>query len=257
MATVVLSAAASAVIGATGAGTVASFAITAAASVAGAYLDSLIVSAFTPGSKSHVEGQRLDSLQVMGSNEGASIPIVAGRARVSGQVIWATSLHEVVTTTTEKTGGKGGGPSSTVTQTTYSYSANFAVGICEGPISQILRVWADGKEVDLTKITMRVYKGSETQDADPLIAAKQGTANIPAYRGLAYVVFEELALAEYGNRLPQMTFEVVRAVGYEEEQLSGVALIPGSTEFGYSKTLVKENKDGLSTAYNNRHTLAA
>ncbi|KZL06756.1 hypothetical protein PsAD2_04269 [Pseudovibrio axinellae] len=33
--------------------------------------------------------------------------------------------------------------------------------------------------------------------------------------------------------------------------------VTGSTEFGYSKTLVKENKDGLSTAYNNRHTLAA
>ena len=256
MATVILGAAATAIAGATGAGTVATLALSAAASLAGSYIDSMLISAFTPGSKSHVEGQRLDNLQVMGSSEGATIPLLAGRARVSGQVIWATNLHEVVSTTTEKHGGKaGGGSSSTVTQTTYSYFANFAVGLCEGPISQILRVWADGKEIDTSKITMRIYKGDEEQEADPLIAAKQGSADVPAYRGLAYVVFEELPLADYGNRLPQMTFEVVRALGYEEEVLSAVSLIPGSTEFGYSRTPVKDGKDGPNTAYNNRHTL--
>ncbi|WP_109314737.1 baseplate multidomain protein megatron [Pseudovibrio ascidiaceicola] len=258
MATLVLTAAATAIAGATGAGQVAAFALSAAASIAGSYLDNMLVSAFTPGSKSHVEGQRLDNLQVMGSSEGAVVPLVAGRARVSGQVIWATNLHEVVTTTTEKHGGKaGGGSSSTVTQTTYSYYANFAVGICEGPISDILRVWADSKEIDTTKITMRIYNGDEEQEADPLIAAKQGSPDVPAYRGLAYVVFEELPLADFGNRLPQLTFEVVRSVGYEEEKLTAVSLIPGSTEFGYSKTPVKDGKDGPTTAYNNRHTLTA
>ncbi|WP_068310442.1 baseplate multidomain protein megatron [Polycladidibacter hongkongensis] len=258
MATLVLTAAASAVAGATGAGAVATFALTAAATVAGTYLDNMLVSAFTPGSKSHVEGQRLENLQVMGSSEGAVVPFVVGRARVAGQVIWATNLHEVVSTKTQKHGGKsGGGRSSTVTQTTYSYFANFAVGLCEGPISEILRVWADGKEVDTSKITMRVYKGDEAQEADPLIAAKQGSADAPAYRGLAYVVFEELPLAAYGNRLPQMSFEVVRAVGYEEERLPAVALIPGATEFGYSKTPVKDSRGGPTTAYNNRHTLCA
>ncbi|MFS8181494.1 glycoside hydrolase TIM-barrel-like domain-containing protein [Pseudovibrio denitrificans] len=258
MATVLLTAAATAIAGATGAGQVAAFALSAAASIAGSYLDNMLISAFTPGSKSHVEGQRLDSLQVMGSSEGAVVPFVVGRARVSGQVIWATNLHEVVTTTTEKHGGKaGGGSSSTVTQTTYSYYGNFAVGICEGPISDILRVWADGKEIDTTKFTIRVYKGDEAQEADPLIAAKQGSPDVPAYRGLAYVVFEELPLAEFGNRLPQLTFEVVRSVGYEEEQLTAVSLIPGSTEFGYSKTPVKDGKGGPTTAYNNRHTLTA
>ena len=32
----------------------------------------------------------------------------------------------------------------------------------------------------------------------------------PAYRGVAYVVFEDLALGDYGNRVPQFTFEVIR-----------------------------------------------
>ena len=32
----------------------------------------------------------------------------------------------------------------------------------------------------------------------------------PAYRGIAYVVIEDLALAAFGNRVPQFSFEVVR-----------------------------------------------
>ncbi len=58
---------------------------------------------------------------------------------------------------------------------------------------------------------MRVYKGDEGQSADPLIVAKDG--DVPAYRGLGYVVFERLPLADFGNRIPQLSFEVVRAIG--------------------------------------------
>ena len=70
--------------------------------------------------------------------------------------------------------GMGGGPK-TVT-TTYSYFANLAVGLCEGRIAFIRRVWADGRELDLSTIAMRVHAGSETQSADPLIVAKEGAA---------------------------------------------------------------------------------
>jgi hypothetical protein len=54
------------------------------------------------------EGPRLADLEVMASTEGAPIPRVYGRARLSGQVIWATNLEEVVTTTSQATGGVGG-----------------------------------------------------------------------------------------------------------------------------------------------------
>jgi len=43
-----------------------------------------------------VEGPRLSDLDVMASTEGAPIPRLYGRARLSGQVIWATRLEEVV-----------------------------------------------------------------------------------------------------------------------------------------------------------------
>ncbi|MBO6759214.1 MAG: glycoside hydrolase TIM-barrel-like domain-containing protein [Roseibium sp.] len=251
MATLLLGAAASAVVGATGAGGLVANAITSAATIAGSLIDSALFSA--GGGSQSVEGPRLQDLQVLSSTEGAPIPIIAGFARVSGQVIWATNLEEEVRTDTQKTGGKGGGGASTTT-TTYSYFGNFAVGLCEGEVAQVLRVWADGKELDMTTITHRIYRGTETQLPDPLIDAKQGSGNAPAYRGLAYIVFERLPLADFGNRIPQLTFEVIRSVGYEEEALRGLCLIPGSTEFGYEPTLVQDIVSGTSKTDNNRHT---
>src|SRR5436309_1071876 len=42
-----------------------------------------------------------------------------------------------------------------------------------------------------------------------LIGSIEGISNTPAYRGLALAVFENLELADYGNRIPFLTFEVV------------------------------------------------
>ena len=60
-------------------------------------------------------------------------------------------------------------------------------------------------------VTLRSYKGDESQTPDPLIVAHDGDA--PAYRGLAYVVFERIPLADFGNRIPQLSFEVMRPLG--------------------------------------------
>ena len=73
---------------------------------------------------------------------------------------------------------------------------------------------------------------TRTQDADSLIVAKEG-GEAPAYRGTAYVVFERMPLAEFGNRIPQLSFEVFRPVPGIEEHVRAVCVIPGSTEFGY------------------------
>jgi GTA TIM-barrel-like domain/Putative phage tail protein len=202
------------------------------------------------------EGPRLADLEVMASTEGAPIPRVYGRARLSGQVIWATNLEEVVSTTSQTTGSSGGkgmgsGPSVTTNTTTYSYFANLAVGLCEGPIGAVLRVWADGKPLDLSGLMIRTYTGDETQAPDPLIVAKEGDA--PAYRGLAYVVFERLPLANFGNRIPQLSFEIVRPVGRLEQMARAITLIPGATEFGYEpQTMVQTLGPGQS-APENRH----
>ncbi|HZS63501.1 MAG TPA: glycoside hydrolase/phage tail family protein [Xanthobacteraceae bacterium] len=215
------------------------------------------------GEQRIVKGPRLSDLDVMASTEGAPIARVYGRARLSGQVIWATHLEEVVRTRTETTGGAGGGKggggagASTTTTKTYRYFANLAVGLCEGPIGNVLRVWADGKLLDLSHFTYRIYRGDETQTPDPLIVAKEGGGNAPAYRGLAYVVFERMPLEKFGNRIPQLSFEIVRPVGLLEQAVRAVTLIPGTTEFGYEPATVVRKLGGGRSAPENRHVAYA
>jgi len=221
----------------------------------GALAGNAIDQALFGGRTISVEGPRLSDLDVMASTAGAPIPRLYGRARLSGQVIWATHLEEVVSTDSQSSGGKGMGGRVTTDTTTYSYFANLAVGLCEGPIGTVLRVWADGKPLDLDGITMRIYAGDEAQMPDPLIVAKEGEA--PAYRGLAYVVFERLPLADFGNRIPQLAFEVMRPVGKLEQMIRAVTLIPGATEFGYEPaTVVRQIGTGQS-APENRHVTYA
>ena len=219
--------------------------------VAGAVAGNLFDRALLSGNRS-VDGPRLADLEVMASTEGAPIPRAYGRVRIAGQVIWATELEEVIRTQ-QSGGGKGGGGS--VSTRTYSYFANFAVGLCEGKIGQVLRIWADGKLLDLSGVDYRVYAGNDAQTTDPLIVAKEGLA--PAYRGLAYVVFERLPLANFGNRIPQLSFEIVRPVGALENMVRAVTLIPGATEFGYEPATVTQKLGVGKYAPENRHVAHA
>ena len=182
-----------------------------------------------------VIGPRLKVMDGITSTEGAPIPRVYGRTRIGGQMIWATRFIEVISETVTpatSSGGKGGGGSNSGRASsgeidfTYNYYANFAIGLCQGPIAFVRRVWADGTEIDLTLMGPRVYTGTEEQEADPLIVAKEGADNAPAYRGLAYVVFERLPLASFGNRLPQLTFEVVKPVSGLAEASAEAAISP-------------------------------
>jgi Gene Transfer Agent (GTA)-like protein/putative tail protein len=223
--------------------------------IAGALAGNVIDHALLAGGPRQVEGPRLADLDVMASTEGAPIPRLYGRARLAGQVIWATRLEEVIARRTETAGGKGFGPRTTTT--TYSYFANFAVSLSEGPIGHVARIWADGKPLDLSGITWRFHAGTETQTADPLIVAKQGAAGAPAYRGLAYVVFERLALENFGNRIPQLSFEVMRPVGRLERMVRAATLIPGTTEFGYEPAAVVRALGPGQSAPENRHVAHA
>lgn len=163
------------------------------------------------------EGPRLSDLAVSSSAYGAPIPIAYGTLRMAGNMIWSTGLIETATTT--RVGGKGGGGGQKVTD--YSYAASFAIAFGEGPADEVLRLWADGKLIfDRTGdvmgsqtvarggFRMRFYPGDETQLPDPLIAALNGADAVPAHRGLCYIVFEDFELADFGNRIPNITAEI-------------------------------------------------
>jgi len=185
-----------------------------------------------------VETGRVDRFRLMGASEGTPVAQVYGCMRVGGQVIWASQFLE---STTSSGGGKGA-PSKPKT-TSFSYSVNLAVALCEGVITRVGRVWADGVEIARDDLNMRVYPGSDDQMPDPKIEAVEGAGMTPAYRGIAYVVFEDLALAQFGNRIPQFTFEVMRpaqdtAEGDMAQAVQGVALIPGTGEYALATTPV-------------------
>jgi len=182
------------------------------------------------------EGPRLDALRIMESREGAGIANVYGRMRVAGQLIWASDFTEQ----RETQGGKGG-----PRVNTYTYSVSFAVGICEGPGARIDRIWANGEVLDKSRYVHREYPGSEQQDPDPAIEADLGPAQSPAYRGLCYIVFEDFPLEAFGNRIPNLSFEVVRTpAGGDARQIKdavrSVNLIPATGEFAYSTQPVRE-----------------
>lgn len=199
-----------------------------------------------------VTGARLSTARIPGADEGAAISRLYGTARIGGTLIWATRFEESIEV--ERRGGKGNrGPK----VETFRYFANVAIGLCEGEAAMVRRVWADGRELDLSAIEMRFYPGSETQLPDPLIEAKQGAGNAPAFRGLAYVVFERLPLDTYGNRIPLMQFEVVRPVGRLEKAIRAITVIPGATEHGYATVQVSERTGIGQSRIMNRNGLTA
>ena len=189
-----------------------------------------------------VESGKVDRFRLVGASEGSAIPRVWGRMRVAGSVIWATRFKETITETSQGGGGgkgMGGGGQPETTVREHSYSVSLAIALCEGPIRRVSRVWADGIEIAPGDLGMSVYRGTEGQQPDPKISAVEGADRTPAYRGIAYVVIEDLDLGRFGNRVPQLTFEVLKPeTGAHPpapvEAVRGVALIPGTGEYSLS-----------------------
>ena len=170
------------------------------------------------GQHQYVVGPRLSDLQITSGSYGVPILDVYGSARIAGNVIWTAGIveHKHVS---EQEEGKGG-TSQTTTEITYSYTCSFAVGICKGGIDSILRIWANGKLIYTASPTntgaasaldFTLYSGSATQSVDPVMEAHEGAGNVPAYRDLAYILFEDFDLTNYGNALPNLNFEVVKS----------------------------------------------
>lgn len=179
------------------------------------------------GLGAHVTGPRLDSLSVQDSRYGAGIPIIYGSARIAGNVIWSTDLIQT-SHSNSIGGGKGGGLGSSASTTTYSYSVHCAVGIAAGPIGAVATIWADstiiyqnGTWASGIVDSATIYTGAPSQAPDPFMQSILGAGAVPAYRGLAYVVFENLQLANFGNRLPNITFEVTPALALQNPNWLG------------------------------------
>ncbi|MEM6636087.1 MAG: glycoside hydrolase/phage tail family protein [Pseudomonadota bacterium] len=254
MATIVLSAAGGA-IGASLGGSILGLSGAVIGRAAGAALGQVIDGSsgrIVGGSDTVSESARVERLFLMAASEGQPLGVIYGQSRVAGQVIWSSEFLEsqdvstqTVTSTTQVSGGKGAPGSATATQTanetviTYSYSISLALALGEGEVNALGRIWADGAELTKRNFNIRLYPGSDTQLPDPKIEAIEGAGNAPAYRGTAYVVIEDMPLEQFGNRVPQLSFEVIRPARPEgadaprdiAEDIQAMAIVPGTGEY--------------------------
>lgn len=164
-----------------------------------------------------IEGPRLEDLDVTLADYGTPLNYFYGTRRFNVPIIWAEEIRE----TKKKRKTKGGKFNE------YRYFGTWAVAIADHEIDAVTRIWFDKHLVyDATgtgpisaldegelNAHMRIYLGTETQEPDPrmqaTVEAEQGAGTCPAYRGVAYIVFEELKLEPFGNRIPQISVEAV------------------------------------------------
>src|SRR6056297_2827721 len=252
MATIVLSAAGAAVGGAIG-GSVLGLSSAVIGRAVGATIGNVVDQRLLGAGALAVETGRIERFRLKSASEGTAVPRVFGRMRIGGQVIWASRFEERAETTG---GGKGAPSRPTVTR--YGYSVSVAIALCEGEIARVGRVWADGTEIAPDEIQMRVYTGREDQLPDPKIEAVEGLGRAPAYRGIAYVLIEDLYLTLFGNRVPQFNFEVVKpepeglgGVPDVSRLVRGVAMMPGTGEYALATTPVHfEDAPGVNRSAN-------
>lgn len=242
MATILLSAAGAAIGGSVG-GTLAGLSSVAVGRAIGATMGRAVDQRLLGQGAQAVETGKVDRFRLTNAGEGEAVTQLYGRMRIGGQIIWASDFSE---TTTVSGGGGGKGAPSKPQTTAYSYSVSLAIALCEGEITGINRIWADGEEVSRDDLNLSLYLGTQDQLPDPTMSAIEGADRVPAYRGTAYVVLENLALGPFGNRVPQFSFEVMRpedasspeGVNSITHAVKGVALIPGTGEYALATTPV-------------------
>lgn len=159
---------------------------------------------FNRGKNTTNRADMIADFQINSASYGEVVPEVLGTTRLSGNIIYYDDFtpHEHRSTTRT---GKGGG--SKHTEITYTYTVACAIGLCEGPIAGIGKVWRD-KEIytyPSEKIELTAYNGDYGQTPWPYVLSKHPEKALP-YSGLAYMA-GVVDLGERGS-LPQFNFEI-------------------------------------------------
>jgi hypothetical protein len=178
---------------------------------------------------------RTNDLRVTTAAYGSSIPQCWGKTRVPGCMIWGTDLieHEQ---DQHSGGGGSGGP--TVTTRVYTYTVSLAIALCTGEpntLNTVQKIYADNIVVyDVNQpsadniITPRFYQGTETQLADPLIISTAGNTMLPAgtdnpaFRGLNYMVIQDMLLTSFGDSIPNFSVELSSGVTYASQVITDI-----------------------------------
>lgn len=188
-------------------------------------------------------GRTIDNSFPSSDIYGMPIPKIYGKFRVSGRLIWSKNIKQK-SVASQKT--KHYSSSTAIyNRVDYEYFGNFALALCEGPVDQILRVWYKDKIIDLGKYNYRFYKGDESQIPDQILKAEYDDM-APAFRGICYIIFENLPLAEFNNKIPELSFELIRKTAADKEYVgdlvTGICFGPAHGEFLYDTEIIHKRQ---------------
>lgn len=146
---------------------------------------------------------KISDFTVATAEYGSAVPEALGTTRLSGNVLYYDDFTAHEHRETQRTGK--GGKSKSVS-ITYTYTVAVIMGLCEGPIQRVKRVWIgkDVYEYPHEKIQMTLFKGDQTTPW-PYVQGKHPEKAL-TYNGLAYMA-GVIDLGDSGS-LPNYNFEV-------------------------------------------------
>lgn len=153
---------------------------------------------------------KISDFSINTAEYGAPVMEILGTTRVNGNVIYYDDFtaHEHREEQRTRT-GKGGGHSESVSVNIYyTYTVAVIMGLCEGPIYGIRKVWK-GKETynyPNSNIQMTLYSGTADQQPWPYVVGRHPERAL-AYKNLAYMC-GVLDLGDSAS-MPNFNFEVV------------------------------------------------
>ena len=157
--------------------------------------------------------ERILSLQVQRSSQGLTLPVIYGRTRVAGNLIWYGDFTTIEHKTTTQQGGKGGGG---VTQEDikYTYEAAVMLALCEGEIQGVGRIWRDKEKFDsLAQLRLTLMRGGDEQPLWTHLAQAKHAGQALNYSGTAYLCSPNYELTK-SAQIYQHNFEVIGKLGY-------------------------------------------
>lgn len=159
---------------------------------------------FFRGRTTTTRANKISEFTVNTAEYGAVVPEIIGTVRTAGNVIYYDDFTAHEHRETHKA-GKGG--KSKQVSITYTYTVAVILGLCEGPISGIGKVWI-GKNVHnypADDIQLTLFDGKENQQPWAYTQGKHPEKALP-YPGLAYMA-GVIDLGDSGS-MPSYNFEV-------------------------------------------------
>ena len=157
--------------------------------------------------------ERILSLQVQQSSQGLTLPVIYGRTRVAGNLIWYGDFVTIENKTTTQQGGKGGGGVKQV-DIAYTYEAAVMLALCEGEIQGVGRIWRDKEKFDsLAQLRLTLMRGGDEQPLWTHLAQAKHANQALNYSGTAYLCSPNYELTK-SAQIYQHNFEVIGKLGY-------------------------------------------